>query len=131
MWTAQVISDPSIDMKVRSRAYIRAFERRLTKAPNYSSAVVLKYNFTADRLKGLSVGGAVRYSGEYEVVNTPNFDVMVPEETIFDAFATYDRIKLWSVPATLQVNIKNITNQINDITRGNGLELTGSVKLRF
>ena len=131
MWTARVISDPSIDMKVRSRAYIRAFERRLTKAPQYSSALVLKYNFSADRLKGLSVGGAVRYSNEYEVVNTPNFDVMVPEEIIFDAFATYDRIKFWRVPATLQLNIKNITNQINDITRSNGLELTGSIKLRF
>ncbi len=36
---------------------------------------------------------------------------MVPEQTIFDTFATYDhRIKFWSVPATLQLNFNNITD---------------------
>lgn len=131
MWTARVLSDPSIDLKVRSRAYQRAFERRLTKAPRYSTAVVLKYNFAGDGLKGLSCGGAVRYSDEYEVVNTPNFDVMVPAETIVDLFASYDRFKVGGVPATFQVNVKNLTNQINDITRANGLEFSGSVRFRF
>lgn len=131
MWTAEVVSDPSIDMAVRSRAYQRAFERRLTKAPLYSTAVVLKYNFTNDQLRGLSVGGAARYSDEYEVVNTPNFDVVVPAETIFDLFATYDRLKIWGTPVTLQANVKNLTNEVNDITRVNGLEFSGSVRLRF
>lgn len=131
MWTAEVVSDPSIDMSVRSRAYQRAFERRLTKAPLYSSALVLKYNFVNDRLKGFSIGGAARYSDDYQVVNTPNFDVIVPAETIFDLFASYDRFRIWDSPVTVQANVKNVTNEINDITRGNGLEFSGTLRFKF
>lgn len=131
IWTARVLSDPSIDLRVRSRAYQRAFERRLTKTPRNSVSVLMKYSFASDGLRGLSCGGAVRYSDEYEVVNTPNFDVMVPAETIVDLFATYDRLKLRGVPTTLQVNIKNLTDRRNDITRANGREYSASVRLRF
>lgn len=131
MWTARVLSDPSIDLRVRSRAYQRAFERRLTKAPRYSTTLVLKYNLGGDRFRGLSVGAAGRYSDAYEVVNTPNFDVFVPAEAIFDVFASYDRMKIFGASSVLQLNFKNLTNRINDITRGNGREVSASVRVRF
>jgi len=131
MWTARVVYDPSIDRRVRSRAFQRAFERRLTKSPRYSSTLVLKHNFVGAAWRGLSVGGAARYSDAYEVVNTPNFDVYVPAEVILDAFASYDRWRLFGAPTVAQLNVRNLTNRINDITRGNGLEFVGSVRRRF
>ena len=54
----------------------------------------------------------------------------MPKETILDLFATYT-MKLANVPTDLQLNIINATNEVNDITRSNGLEYRLTLGFRF
>jgi len=56
--------------------------------------------------------------------------IYAPAETLFDAFATY-RTKLFSQPTELQVNLVNIGDTVNDITRDNGFEARFTLRLSF
>ena len=131
LWQAKVVTDPSINRAIRNRTFIKAFERRLTKSPENQFSLVGKYNFTAGELKGLSVGGALRYNSAYVANAFVGYDLTVPSETLLDLFATYSGVKLLGHAVDLQLNATNVTDEINDITRGNGLEIAGSVRFRF
>lgn len=131
LWEAKVVSDPSISRAIRNRAFVKTFERRLTKSPEHSASLVGKYNFTDGGLKGLSLGAAVRYGSDYQANSNVAYDLVVPSETTIDLFATYAGVKLMGQPVDFQLNATNVTDKINDITLGNGLEIAGSVRFRF
>jgi outer membrane receptor protein involved in Fe transport len=131
LWEAKVVSDPSISRAARTRVFVSTFERRLVKSPEHSASLVGKYNFTDGDLKGLSLGAALRYSSDYQANANAAYDLVVPSETTLDLFATYGGFKVLGHPLDLQVNATNVTDRVNDITRGNGLEFAGSVRLRF
>jgi outer membrane receptor protein involved in Fe transport len=128
---ANIINDPSVNEQIRSRATQKTYERRLAKSPEKQLSLVSKYNFTDGTLKGLSVGGAIRYNDDYQATNSAAADLVIPSETLIDLFATYSGVKVMGRPAHFQVNVTNLTNEINDLTRGNGLEVAGSVRFRF
>lgn len=131
MWEAETISDPSIDPTKPGRLeYIKNFEDRLQKTPEWQVNVVARYTFADGPMKGLSVGGAVRYSADYIVTDYIYYNAIVPSETFFDVFASY-RTTINNTPANLRLSIQNLTNEINDITRGQGTEATFAVDFTF
>jgi outer membrane receptor for monomeric catechols len=99
----------------------------LARSPEYRLKWVTKYTFGHGVLKGLSVGTGVRYSDRYEIANGAT-GIFVPEETLFDAFAAY-RTKFRKVPTTFQLNLTNLTDEVNDITRDDGFVARLSVTL--
>lgn len=129
-WDAKVLSDPSLNPGVRNRAFIKAFERRRVKSPLWQSNLIVKYNCLEGAAKGLAVGGAVRFKDRYMVSATSFFDLQVPPETMFDLFATY-RTSVFKTTTSLQLNLSNLTNRINDITRDIGFQATLSAKFTF
>ena len=124
---ARVVSDPSINPNSITATYIRAFRMPLARSPEYRLKWVTKYTFGHGVLKGLSVGTGVRYSDRYEIANGAT-GIFVPEETLFDAFAAY-RTKFRKVPTTFQLNLTNLTDEVNDITRDDGFVARLSVTL--
>ncbi len=131
MWEAQTISDPSIDTTKRGRLeYIKNFEDRLQKTPEWQVNVVGRYTFANGPLEGLSIGGAVRYSSDYIATDFIYYNAIVPSETLFDVFASY-RTRWFNTPTNLRLGIQNLTNEINDITRGQGTEATLAVDFTF
>lgn len=129
-WDAKVLSDPSLNPRVRNRAYIKAFERRRVKSPLWQSNLVVKYNVLQGAAKGAAIGGAIRFKDRYMVSATSFFDLHVPPETMVDLFATY-RTTVFRTPTSLQLNLSNVTNQINDITRDLGFQAALSAKFSF
>jgi outer membrane receptor protein involved in Fe transport len=129
-YTAKVVSDKTLNPNTPGALTNTKARARLQKSPKHRFNIIGKYNFTTGALKKLSVGGALRYSDEYNVSNSPAIGIVVPSEMIIDLFATYST-KLADVPTDFQLNVINATNQINDITRSNGLELRLSAGFRF
>lgn len=128
---AETVSDPSIDKSKPGRLdYIKNFEDRLQKTPELQINVVAKYNFNDGPLSGLSVGGAVRYSSDYIASDYIYYNAIIPSETLIDVFASY-RTEWFGTPTNLRLSVQNITNEINDITRGQGTEGTFSVDFTF
>lgn len=130
-YEAKVVSDPSIDLtKPYLTTYIKAFLRRPQKNPVFQSNVIAKYNFTSGPLAHVSIGGAVRYADEYNMTDSPTMDLVVPAETIVDAFVTY-RTKFANTPTELSLNLINLTDTYNDLTRGDGFEARLSVSFKL
>lgn len=72
-----------------------------------------RYQFRENRLKGLTLGGAVRYqSANIMSYNRATGATTTGNETLFgDAFATYRRKAPWGAGnLTLQLNVRNLTN---------------------
>jgi outer membrane receptor protein involved in Fe transport len=131
MWTAKIVNDPSLNPNQQGTStYIHEKTLRLAEAPIWSGKLVVKYNFTNGMLKGTSVGGAVRYTDWWEYSSSGLAHVTVPTETLFDLFATYTT-KVYGVDTTFKVNLINIGNTINDITRDNGFEGRLSMAFQF
>ncbi len=126
---AKVISDPSINPNSFTMTYVRAFQMPLARSPRFRLKWVGKYSFDQGWLKNLSVGAGVRYSDMYYISNS-TFGIFAPAETLLDTFASY-RIKIGRTPTTLQLNLTNLTNQVNDITRDDGFVARMSVTLRL
>jgi iron complex outermembrane receptor protein len=133
---ARILSDPSINTsnvgitEANARQYDKEFKHRLSKSPKFSGNLVAKYNFTDGSLKGAFVGGGVRHTGLYSISDAFNYDIYVKAETKFDAFAGY-RTRVYGVPTTVQVNLTNIGNKINDVTRDDGFVAQLRVSLQF
>jgi len=127
----RVVTDPTLDPSKRwLLTYIKAKYYRPMKSPLWRTNLITKYNFIDGRLKNLSVGSAIRSSAKYNMTDGPNYDLVVPSETIIDLFATYTT-KLGNLPTSYTVNVVNATNTINDLTRSNGLEARLTVGLTF
>lgn len=126
-YEAKVVSDPAVDLtKPYMTIYKKTFLRRPQKNPIWKTNLIAKYNVTDGLFKNTSVGGAIRYSAEYNMTDSPTMDLIVPAETIIDLFATY-RTKFGKTPTDLTLNLVNVTNQVNDLTRGDGFEVRVSV----
>jgi outer membrane receptor protein involved in Fe transport len=130
-YEAKVVSDPTVDLsKPYLGVYIKTFQRRPQKNPVWKANLITKYNFTSGPLANLSVGSAIRHSEKYNMTDSPTMDLIVPTETILDAFASY-RLKQTSVPTRFTLNLTNLTNTYNDLTRNNGFEARVSVEFKL
>lgn len=130
-YEAKTVSDPTIDMtKPQLDVYIKTFLRRPMKNPIWKDNIIAKYNFTDGFLKGTSIGGAIRYSGAYNLTDSAFVDQIVPAETIIDVFATY-RTKVGKTPVDLTLNLANLTDKVNDLTRSDGFEARLTVGFRL
>jgi len=129
-YTAKTVSDKSLNPATPGALTNQAARRRLQKSPEHRANIIAKYNFVDGSWQGLSVGGAVRYSDQYLVTGTFLFEMYVPSEVIVDLFATYST-KLAGIPTDFQFNVINATNEINDMTRSNGLEFRLTTGFRF
>ncbi|MBE7540376.1 MAG: TonB-dependent receptor plug domain-containing protein [Opitutaceae bacterium] len=130
-FTSKVVRDNSLDPTQPGLfTYRAAHSTRLQKSPEHHANVVAKYNFLAGALKNFSVGGAIRYHSLYDLSDGANVGIYIPAEVLFDAFAIY-RTKFGSLPANIQLNLTNLGNTINDVTRSNGFEARLSIGLHF
>ena len=128
-YEAKVVSDPTVDSsKPYLGVYIKTFLRRPQKNPLWRANLIAKYNFTSGALSNVSVGAAIRHSDKYNMTDSPTMDLVIPAETIVDAFVSY-RVKFTNTPTRITVNLVNLTNTYNDLTRNNGFE--GRVSLEF
>lgn len=131
MWEANILSDPSQDPANKNTApYKRIFDYRRLRCPEWKSNLVMKYNFIAGPLKNASVGAAIAYTGEHYFTDNYLYTGVIPAETICDVFATY-RTKLGAIPTTYRLNLINITDEYNDIYRGNGFEVRLSAEFKY
>jgi outer membrane receptor for ferric coprogen and ferric-rhodotorulic acid len=129
-YTAKTVTDKTLNPATPGAlSNIRA-RMRLVKSPKHRGNIIAKYNFTTGALRNVSVGGAVRMTDKYLVTASPSITITVPKETIVDLFATYTT-KLADVPTDFQFNLINATNEVNDITRSNGLEYRLTMGVRF
>jgi len=130
-YEAKVVSDPTVDLaKPFLGVYIKTFQRRPQKNPIWKTTLIAKYTATSGLFKNASIGGAIRYSDKYNMTDSPTMDLIVPSETLVDVFATY-RFKLTNVPTEVTVNLINLTDTYNDLTRGDGLEARVSLSFRL
>jgi outer membrane receptor protein involved in Fe transport len=129
-YTAKWVSDVTLNPATPGALQNQTFYRRLIKSPKNRANLIGKYNFTSGDLRNLSLGGAVRWTDWYWVTASPQYWLIVPKETIIDLFATYST-KIFDVPTDYQLNVMNVTNQINDITRSNGMEIRLSAGFKF
>ena len=133
---AKVVSDPSVNTvnigisEPNARKYDKLFRTRLSKSPEFSSNVIGKYTFRSGKYSGTYVGAGVRHTGEYEISDNEVYGLQVKAETLFDAFVGYTT-KVYRIPTTFQLNARNLTNKINDVTRDDGLVLQARVSLLF
>ena len=134
--SAKVISDPSVNTvnininEPNARKYDKLFRTRLAKSPEFSTNLIGKYTFRTGNFSGTFVGAGVRHTGEYEVSDNEVYGIQVKAETRFDAFAGY-ATKIAKIPTTFQLNARNLTNKINDVTRDDGLVVQARVSMQF
>ena len=90
-------------------------------------ALVTKYSFSRDNLRGLFVGGGLHYAGEaLQDYNGPDGSARYNPSTFYaEVFAGY-RFKLAGYDALLQLNLKNLTEQEEFV----GWRATGSAATR-
>jgi iron complex outermembrane receptor protein len=129
-YTAKTVSDKTLNPATPGALVNQHARRRLQKSPEHRANFIGKYNFVDGSLQGLSLGGAIRYSDEYLVNNSVSLSIYAPSEVILDLFANYST-KLAGIPTDFQFNVINATNEINDITRSNGLEFRLTTGFRF
>lgn len=133
---ATTIADASVNTtninvsEANARLYDKLFNHRLAKSPRFASSLLAKYQFTEGRLKGAFAGLGIRHTGRYLVSDNVNFDIYVEGETFVDTFAGY-RFKLVGQPATVQLNLQNLTDQVNDITREDGFTARLRLTMEF
>ena len=129
-YTAKTVSDKTLNPATPGALTNQRARDRLQKSPEHRFNIIGKYNFTDGPFRNLSVGGALRYSDEYLINNYVALESNVPSEVIVDLFATYTT-KLAGIPTDFQLNVLNATNEINDMTRSNGLEFRLTTGFRF
>jgi len=129
-YTAKVVSDKTLNPATPGALVNQNARRRLIKSPKHRANIIGKYNFTNGVLRNLSIGSALHYHDDYFVTAGPANQLVVPSEVVLDLFATYST-RFRDVPTDFQVNVINATNQINDITRSNGLEIRLTTGVRF
>ena len=129
-YTAKIVSDKTLNPATPGALVNQNFKRRLIKSPKNRANFIGKYNFTSGAMQGTSIGGAMHLTDPYYVTAGPANWIIVPRMTVFDLFATYST-QFFNVPTNFQLNAINLTNNINDITRGNGLELRLTTGFKF
>ena len=129
-YTAKTVSDKTLNSATPGALANQHARRRLQKSPEHRANLIAKYNFTEGTFKNVSLGGALRYSEEYLVNNNISLNIQAPSEVIVDLFATY-KTKIAAIPTDFQLNVINASNEINDITRSNGLEVRLTTGIRF
>ncbi len=129
-YTAKTVTDKTLNPATPGALANQHARRRLQKSPEHRANLIAKYNFTDGAFKKLGVGGALRYSDKYLVNNNISINIHTPSGVILDLFATYST-KVANIPTDFQLNVINATNEINDITRSNGLEVRLTTGLRF
>lgn len=130
-YEAKTVSDPTVDKShPELDVYIKTFLRRPMKNPIWKNNLIAKYNFTDGPLQNTSIGGALRYSGAYNLTDSAFVDQIVPAEATLDLFANY-RTKWGKTPVDITLNCLNVTNTINDLERQDGFEARITVGLHF
>jgi iron complex outermembrane receptor protein len=111
MWTARVISDPSLNPASLDFARQFTMGRRLRNAPEYLASFWNKYSFDSGSLRGFSVGGGLRYSSESEPrANDLTTLLVIPSFTTVDAMIAY-RTKISGRKVGFTVNAVNLLDK--------------------
>ncbi|MDR5857901.1 TonB-dependent siderophore receptor [Halomonas eurihalina] len=79
-----------------------AEDNRAALIPRHQASAWLDYGFQQGALRGLKLGGGVRYVGE-----SVDGDITVPDYTLVDAMASYDFADHWRA----QVNVNNLIDK--------------------
>lgn len=128
---ANIVSDPSVNPNTPGTLdYQKKFGRPLSHSPKNRFNLVGKYNITEGTFKNTSIGAAVRYNDTYSVTNGTTSDMWVPKQTMYDAFISH-RVRAFSIPTDVKVNVTNITNERDDYTFGDGRTAYISLGFRF
>lgn len=109
LWEAKLVSDPNY---VPGTLYHSIqIGRRLRTTPEHTFSFFNRYKFTDGALKGLSIGGGARYTGEHGPLNhNAQFNIINDSSLVFDAFVKY-KTKLFNRDTTFQLNIENLTDE--------------------
>jgi outer membrane receptor protein involved in Fe transport len=84
--------------------------RRLPLSPEHSLSLWNRYTFTTGPLRGVFLGGGVRYNSSAQSFLDTTFDLVTPAYTVVDAVAGYE--SKWSGnPVKYQLNVKNLGNE--------------------
>lgn len=96
---------------IESTGEIRQVGVSLATVPDHQAALWQAYRFTTPKLKGLAIGGGVKWVKNVSALH-PTWDITVgePGYTKVDLFARYST-KLWKKDASLQVKFDNIFNE--------------------
>jgi outer membrane receptor protein involved in Fe transport len=134
MWDAETTKDPSISDTNINRDAI--FNARLAYAPEYSLNLWNKYSFNDGALRGLMIGGGLRYRSEIVVSNSrdwnPNRDgVTAGDYTVFDLLVGYNT-ELWGIDTSFNLNVTNLFDKLHseggwNYARGREIALTTRV----
>lgn len=82
-------------------------DQRKELIPRHQASAWLDYDFTKGAVKGLKLGGGVRYVGKSVASPGSSIDSDVPSYTLYDAMASYDFNTHW----TAQINANNLTDE--------------------
>lgn len=128
-----------IDSTITETGELSELGKMPARIPRHSASLWAKYAFDDGRLKGLEVGGGVRYVGTSWGNNANTFEVA--SFTLFDAMVKYDLGMLDPrlQGAAVQVNAKNIgdVKYVSSCANayacfyGEGFSMTGSVRYRW
>jgi len=109
-WEAKIVSDPSL--QPGTQAYRTQIGRRLTNTPYHQVKLWNKYTFPDGGLKGLSVGGGIRYIGQADgATHSAIFGWKNKAYTIYDLYAGYD-FRWRERQARVALTVENATNHI-------------------
>ncbi len=128
-----------IDSTITETGVASELGKTPSRIPQNTASLWAKYAFDEGMLKGLEIGGGVRYVGTSWGNNANTFEV--PAFTLFDAMLKYDLGMLDNrlQGAALQLNAKNIGNltYVSSCANayacfyGEGLSVTGAVKYNW
>lgn len=128
MWEANVISDPSLAPDALNRDVV--LNRRFEDAPEHNFSFWNKYTFTEGNLSGAFVGAGLRYRSKSVWNTASTINLFNPAETKLDVLLGYSR-PTFGLDTTYTLNVSNLTDERNDLERGNGREAFFSVKVAF
>jgi outer membrane receptor for monomeric catechols len=78
MWSAETVSDPTLDVPAAAVARSIVYGNRLPYAPEYRFNIFNRYtfteNFAGEYGRGLTLGLGMRYSSEIIISNDQNFN---------------------------------------------------------
>ena len=128
-----------IDSTITETGVTSELGKTPSRIPQNTASLWATYAFDTGNLRGLEVGGGVRYIGTSWGNNANTFEV--PAYTLFDAMLKYDLgvLDAGMQGAQLQFNAKNIGNltyvascaNAYSCFYGEGLSVTGSVKYNW
>ncbi len=131
-WDAKLVSNPALE--VGSVAEQVLIGRRLRTAPDHLFSMFNKYTFSKGPLKGVSLGGGFRYTGEHGPLNH-NFQFNLINESSFivDAFIGY-KTKVGNSDVSFMLNFENLTDSeyfVGNRAAGDPLKVFLSSKITF